>query len=49
VNDPQQRVVTDKGRATTPRRGPFKSLLAAEGISQIGNMMAIVAGPWFVL
>jgi hypothetical protein len=30
------------------RRGT-RSLRAAEGVSQVGNMMTIVAGPWFVL
>jgi hypothetical protein len=46
------------GRAATPpaRQAPVVadqtgifSLLAAEGVSQVGNMMTIVAGPWFVL
>ena len=30
-------------------RRPMVALLGAEGISQIGNTMTIVAGPWFVL
>jgi MFS family permease len=30
-------------------RRPVYALLAAEGISQVGNMMTIIAGPWFVL
>ena len=30
-------------------RKPLFALYAAEAISQIGNMMTIVAGPWFVL
>jgi len=28
---------------------PLYSLLTAAGISQVGNAMTIVAGPWFVL
>jgi MFS family permease len=34
-----------------PRRDriPILSLLSAQGVSQIGNMMTITAGPWFVL
>jgi MFS family permease len=36
--------------ATAPAdRRPVYALLTAEGISQVGNMMTIVAGPWFVL
>jgi hypothetical protein len=30
-------------------RRPVYAVLTAEGISQVGNMMTIVAGPWFVL
>jgi MFS family permease len=30
-------------------RRPVYALLAAEGVSQVGNMMTIIAGPWFVL
>ena len=32
-----------------PDRRPLYSLLTASGISQVGNAMTIVAGPWFVL
>src|SRR5687767_8181733 len=32
-----------------PDRRPVYAVLTAEGISQVGNMMTIVAGPWFVL
>jgi MFS family permease len=32
-----------------PDRRPLYSLLTAAGISQTGNAMTIVAGPWFVL
>jgi MFS family permease len=35
-----------RGRAD---RRPVYALLTAGGISQVGNMMTIVAGPWFVL
>ena len=41
--------VIDAGGTTRPNRRPVYALLTAEGISQIGNMMTIVAGPWFVL
>jgi MFS family permease len=34
---------------TLPDRRPLYSLLTASGISQVGNAMTIVAGPWFVL
>ena len=34
---------------TLPDRRPMYSLLTAAGISQVGNTMTIVAGPWFVL
>ncbi len=30
-------------------RTPIFALLAAEAVSQVGNMMTVVAGPWFVL
>src|SRR5918999_3726426 len=30
-------------------RRPVYAVFTAEGISQVGNMMTIVAGPWFVL
>jgi MFS family permease len=39
---------TDAAQAPAKRR-PVYALLTAEGISQVGNMMTIVAGPWFVL
>jgi MFS family permease len=39
---------TDVAQAPANRR-PVYTLLTAEGISQVGNMMTIVAGPWFVL
>jgi predicted MFS family arabinose efflux permease len=35
--------------AAAQKRVPMFSLLGANGISQIGNMTLIVAGPWFVL
>ena len=34
--------------AVADRRGLY-TLLAAEGVSQVGNTITIVAGPWFVL
>ena len=30
-------------------RGPFIALMAANGVSQVGNMMTAVAVPWLVL
>jgi MFS family permease len=30
-------------------RTPIFALLSAEAVGQVGNMMTIVAGPWFVL
>src|ERR671923_383510 len=39
---------TDVAKALPDRR-PMYSLLTAAGISQVGNTMTIVAGPWFVL
>src|SRR5919204_76672 len=39
---------SDAAKALADRR-PVYALLTAEGISQVGNMMTIVAGPWFVL
>jgi hypothetical protein len=36
--------------ATPPAdRRPVYALLTAEGISQVGNTMTVIAGPWFVL
>jgi MFS family permease len=35
--------------ATPHDRRPMLALLAANGVSQIGNMTLLVAGPWFVL
>lgn len=32
-----------------PHRGPVIAFFCAAGISQLGNAMTIVAGPWFVL
>jgi MFS family permease len=40
--------LTDTAPAPANRR-PMYALLTASGISQIGNTMTIVAGPWFVL
>ncbi|HXD56519.1 MAG TPA: MFS transporter, partial [Thermoleophilaceae bacterium] len=40
--------VRDGARAAPDRR-PLYSLFTAAGISQVGNAMTIVAGPWFVL
>ena len=39
------------GRSGTPprRRAPLAALLAAEGISQTGNWLTLLAIPWFVL
>jgi len=34
---------------THPRRTPFWAILTANAISQMGNQMALVAIPWFVL
>jgi MFS family permease len=36
-------------RAPSPDRRPVYALLTAEGISQVGNTMTVIAGPWFVL
>ena len=35
--------------AVAGQRVPMYALLAANAVSQIGNMMLVVAGPWFVL
>ncbi len=40
--------VVEQAAAVADRRGIY-SLLAAEAVGQIGNMMVFVAGPWFVL
>lgn len=34
---------------THPRRTPFWAILSANAVSQMGNQMALVAIPWFVL
>jgi hypothetical protein len=39
---------SDVAKAPSDRR-PVYALLAAEGISQVGNTMTVIAGPWFVL
>jgi MFS family permease len=39
----------EQQESSVANRAPIFALLAAEAISQIGNMMTIVAGPWFVL
>ncbi len=41
-------MVTEQG-PTIADRTPIFSLLSAEAVSQVGNMMTVVAGPWFVL
>jgi hypothetical protein len=41
-------VVAEQGPAIADRT-PILSLFSAEAVSQIGNTMTIVAGPWFVL
>ena len=41
--------VSKNGTKAPPDRRPLYSLLTASGISQVGNAMTIVAGPWFVL
>src|SRR5687768_9947970 len=43
-----KRLRRDVAKAGGDRR-PVYAVLTAEGISQVGNMMTIVAGPWFVL
>jgi hypothetical protein len=40
--------VAEPAPAVADRRGLY-ALLTAEGISQVGNTITIVAGPWFVL
>src|ERR687887_2381168 len=42
------RLSTDTAQAL-PDRHPVYALLTAAGISQVGNAMTILAGPWFVL
>jgi MFS family permease len=37
------------GKEAPPDRRPLYFLFTAAGISQVGNAMTIVAGPWFVL
>ena len=40
----------EEQQLTAPRdRGPFLSLMAANAVSQVGNMMTAVAVPWLVL
>jgi MFS family permease len=41
--------VTPDSSEGLPHRRPVFALLTAAGISQLGNAMTIVAGPWFVL
>lgn len=41
--------VSKDAATAPPDRRPLYSLLTASGISQVGNAMTIVAGPWFVL
>jgi MFS family permease len=41
--------VSTDGAAALPDRRPTYALLTAEGISQVGNSMTLIAGPWFVL
>src|SRR5687768_6557196 len=38
-----------KGPAMRTRRRPLTGLLLASGISQVGDQLALVAFPWFVL
>jgi MFS family permease len=40
--------VPDPGSPRSDRT-PILSLLSAQAVSQVGNMMTITAGPWFVL
>ena len=40
--------MSEQGPAITDR-APIFALLSAEAVSQVGNMMTVVAGPWFVL
>ena len=40
--------MTEQGPAIADRT-PIFALLSAEAVSQVGNMMTVVAGPWFVL
>ena len=55
LHDPTGRryVAVRDGAETTVRRGmsrrPLYALLAGNAISQVGNSMTILAGPWFVL
>ena len=48
--DGERRATTmaERAPAVAHRRGLY-ALLTAEGVSQVGNTMVIVAGPWFVL
>ena len=42
-------VVADLRSTDRPRRIPIFSLLSANAVSQVGDLMAMVAIPWFVL
>jgi hypothetical protein len=42
------RLSRDVAQARADRR-PVCALLTAEGVSQVGNSMTVIAGPWFVL
>jgi hypothetical protein len=39
--------LTEQGHANAVR-APIFALLSAEAVSQVGNMMTVTAGPWFV-
>jgi MFS family permease len=41
--------LSKKVATAAANRRPMYAVLTAEGISQVGNMMTLVAGPWFVL
>src|SRR5918998_1750881 len=42
-------LVDDLRSTARPRRIPIFSLLSANAVSQVGDLMAVVAIPWFVL
>jgi MFS family permease len=42
-------IATDEKVSAAPDRKPLYAMFAANGISQVGNMMAAIAIPWFVL
>jgi hypothetical protein len=48
ANGQSATAVAEQERVVADRTGIY-SLLAAEAVGQVGNMMVFVAGPWFVL